>query len=190
MTVKLLERLNLYGHLTESTMAQPKIQRPSDLEVPQRFITDIDASGFAIFDTTIPNHLPTEVAGNLVFHFGYATTSFPADFSNQSDITTYSSFLNTPPGIFIANGSVLRIVDIQPREETPLHQTESLDYGVVLEGEIELELDSGQIRVLRRGDISVQRGTNHLWRNTSSTKWSRMMFVSLGAKPRESTDKN
>ena len=52
----------------------------------------------------------------------------------------------------------------------------------VLEGDVELELDSGQKRRLNRGDIRVQRGTNHLWRNLSQNVPCRMMFVTLGAK--------
>ena len=66
-----------------------------------------------------------------------------------------------------------------------MHRTVSLDYGVVLEGEIELTLDSGDSRVMKRGDISVQRGTEHKWRNMSRTEWGRMLFVSQEAKPVE-----
>ena len=38
-------------------------------------------------------------------------------------------------------------------------------------------LDDGVTRVLKRGDVAVQRGTNHGWRNTSGTEWARMFFV-------------
>lgn len=47
-----------------------------------------------------------------------------------------------------------------PGLTSPMHRTVSLDYGVVLEGEVYLVLDSGEERLMRRGDISVQRGTN------------------------------
>ena len=62
-----------------------------------------------------------------------------------------------------------------------MHRTQSLDYGIVLEGEIECVLDSGEVRLMKRGDIAVQRGTMHAWRNTSSTEWARMIFVLLAA---------
>lgn len=156
--------------------------KKSELPAPSRFITETDANGLAIFNTSIPEQMQPEVAGNLSLHLAYATTTSPAHYSDGSDITTYSNFLTSPPGIFLAEGSVVRVVDVQPGGETPLHQTESLDYGVVLEGEVELELDSGQKRRLKRGDVTVQRGTNHLWRNMSQTTSSRMMFVTLGAK--------
>ena len=171
-------------------MAEPQNEASSGLATPNRFITNHNEKGVAVFDTSIPERLPTDIAGNMVFHFGYATTTSPADFTNKSDITTYSSFLSNPPGIFIPGGSVLRIVDMQPGGETPLHKTDSLDYGVVLEGEVELVLDSEESRILKGGDVSVQRATNHLWRNTSKTEWSRMLFVSLGAKPDASLGNN
>lgn len=69
-----------------------------------------------------------------------------------------------------------------------MHRTVSLDYGVVLEGEVELVLDSGETRLLKRGDVAVQRGTNHAWRNVTPDavdsvsgervpQWARMLYV-------------
>ena len=58
-----------------------------------------------------------------------------------------------------------------------MHRTQSLDYGVVLEGEVEMILDNGVTRKMGRGDVAVQRGTNHGWRNTSETEWARIFFV-------------
>jgi quercetin dioxygenase-like cupin family protein len=59
-----------------------------------------------------------------------------------------------------------------------MHRTESLDYGVVLEGTVELSLDSGETRIMNRGDMCVQRATNHAWKNiTENEQWARMMFV-------------
>jgi hypothetical protein len=68
-----------------------------------------------------------------------------------------------------------------------MHRTVSLDYGVVLEGEVELVLDSGEVRLLKRGDVAVQRGTNHAWRNVTpdvigedgvkTAQWARMLYV-------------
>lgn len=78
---------------------------------------------------------------------------------------------------------MLRVVDMAPLATSPMHRTVSMDYGVVLEGEVELELDSGEKRLLRKGDIFVQRGTAHLWRNPSSTQPMRLMIVHLGSLP-------
>ena len=72
-----------------------------------------------------------------------------------------------------------------PAALSPMHRTVSLDYGIVLEGEVYLELDSGEKRLMRRGDISIQRGTNHAWRNLSSTEWARMLYVLQESEPIE-----
>jgi quercetin dioxygenase-like cupin family protein len=75
-------------------------------------------------------------------------------------------------------GTVLRFVDIAPNAISPMHRTVSIDYGVVLEGTIELVLDSGETRILSRGDVCVQRATNHAWRNvTPDNGWGRMLYV-------------
>lgn len=59
-----------------------------------------------------------------------------------------------------------------------MHRTTSLDYGVVLEGLLECHLDSGEVKRMERGDVCVQRATNHAWKNVGEG-WARMMFVLL-----------
>lgn len=61
-----------------------------------------------------------------------------------------------------------------------MHRTETVDYGVVLSGEINLILDTGRVR-LQTGDVVIQRGTNHAWGN-SSGRPCRMLFVLLDGK--------
>lgn len=167
-------------------MAESQHQASPELRTPNRFITDHNASGLAVFNTSIPEPIPAQVIGaGDKFYLGYTTTSYPADLTNGSDIARYSSSLTNPPGIVVPGGSVLRIVDIRPGGTSPMHRTVSLDYGVVLEGEIELVLDSGESRIMKRGDVSIQRGTNHLWKNRSQTEWGRMLYVLQEAKPIE-----
>jgi quercetin dioxygenase-like cupin family protein len=148
----------------------------------KRFITDHDADGLAVFNTSIPEDFVQKTIDNGdKFALGYATTQYPVDFA--SDLDTYRGFLVDNPGVVVPGGSVLRIVDLRPGGESPMHRTVSLDYGVVLEGEIELVLDSGEVRLMQRGDHSVQRGTMHMWRNKSKTQWARMLYVLQEAKP-------
>lgn len=69
-----------------------------------------------------------------------------------------------------------------PGITSPMHRTVSMDYGFVLEGEIELVLDSGETRLMKRGDMCVQRATNHAWRNvTPNGGWGRMVYVLVAA---------
>ena len=69
-----------------------------------------------------------------------------------------------------------------PGGESPMHRSNSIDYGIVLTNEIELELDSGERRTVKAGGIIVQRGTNHLWRNTTNQP-TRIVFVLTEALP-------
>lgn len=61
-----------------------------------------------------------------------------------------------------------------------MHTTPTVDYGVVLEGEIVLDLDCGETVVLHRGDVVVQNGTRHAWRNPGD-KPATVFFVLIGA---------
>ena len=63
------------------------------------------------------------------------------------------------------------------------HSVDSIDYDVVLEGEIVLELDDGQEVTLRRHDVAVQNGTRHAWRNRGDRP-ATMLFVLIGARRR------
>lgn len=66
------------------------------------------------------------------------------------------------------------------------HTTESIDYDVVLDGEIWLELDDGAEKRLNRGDVVIQGGTRHAWRNRSDSD-ATMLFVLVGAGQRRET---
>jgi quercetin dioxygenase-like cupin family protein len=152
-----------------------------NLRQPSRYITTHNSEGKAIVDTTLNSDAPFYELPGGVAHFalGYATKEFPAKLTNNADIESYQGFLTNQPGLSVSTGTVLRYVDMCPGHVSPMHRTVSLDYGVVLEGEVELILDSGDKRVLKRGDVAVQRATMHAWRNTSETDWARMLYVLL-----------
>ncbi|WP_245287910.1 cupin domain-containing protein [Bradyrhizobium sp. Ec3.3] len=66
-------------------------------------------------------------------------------------------------------------------ESPGMHTTDSVDYGILLEGEISLELDDGETVALKAGDVVVQNGTRHAWRNPG-TKPATLIFVLIGAR--------
>lgn len=82
-----------------------------------------------------------------------------------------------PAAIPKPGGIAFRRTDTPPGQTSPMHRTLTVDYGVILSGEIELTLESGEKRLLKTGDTIVQRATMHQWRNPSSTEWCRMVFV-------------
>ncbi|KAF2218869.1 hypothetical protein BDZ85DRAFT_244416 [Elsinoe ampelina] len=154
----------------------------------QRYVTGHNSEGKAIVSSDVDSSPPWQTnieGGRAAFCQAYITSSFPVDFNGEKDVETYKGFLKDPPGLVNSNGTVLRIVDMGPGVTSPMHRTVSLDYGVVLVGEVELQLDSGETRLMKTGDICVQRGTNHAWRNASQTEWARMMYVLQPSKPIE-----
>jgi quercetin dioxygenase-like cupin family protein len=151
----------------------------------RRVVTGHDAQGRAIvtFDSLIaPVTIPSGAAS---FAKLWTSNTSPVDNNSSIDEGRRETGLTCP------GGTVLRIVDIGPGKQSPMHRTLSLDYGLVLEGCVDMELDNGKIVSLSAGDIIVQRGTIHAWIN-SSTNWCRMAFVLIEAKalPYLEDDKN
>lgn len=160
------------------------IMEDNNLPSIKRFITTHNDEGRATFSNAVPESVDWKTLPNgAKFGLGYTTSEFPVDFHQNKDMATYRTFLSSPPGLAIPGGTVLRFVDCPPTSLSPMHRTVSLDYGVVLEGEVELVLDSGEKRAMKRGDVAIQRGTNHAWRNPSPTQWARMMYVLQESQP-------
>jgi quercetin dioxygenase-like cupin family protein len=74
------------------------------------------------------------------------------------------------------------MLDLPPNYTGIIHRTVSLDYGIVIEGQVEMVLDGeGEKSILKRGDVIVQRGTMHGLNNPSADEWARIAFVVLDA---------
>ena len=80
-----------------------------------------------------------------------------------------------------ADGTIFRVVEYQPGVAPRLHRTETIDYAVVISGEIDMQLDSGAVH-LRAGDVLVQQATLHDWVNRGSEP-CRIAFVLVPVKP-------
>ncbi|MGM9490331.1 cupin domain-containing protein [Ideonella sp. YS5] len=169
-----------------------------------RVVTGHDAEGRALVltDGPLTTVAHIEAIPGTVFHEVWSTAATPAPISlDESDPTagplmlpppaqgTRMRFVDIPPDTpeFLARGhermqeAFEQIGDeeastVQPDSPHPLmHRTESVDYGVVIEGEMTLVLDQGEA-TLRPGSVVIQRGTNHAWANRSG-KPCRMLFV-------------
>jgi quercetin dioxygenase-like cupin family protein len=151
--------------------------RPASPPV-RRIVTGHDDAGKAVFrsDDLLPvNPIPS---GDAAFSLIWTTASVPADNNDDTDGRERDA------GLTLHQGSVIRIVDMVPGGTSPMHRSSSIDYGIVLSGAVELELDDGAVITARAGDIIVQRGTIHLWRNPSATEICRIVFVLIEAEPR------
>jgi len=153
--------------------------------VPQparRVVTGHDESGRSVIlsDGTPPQHHPMHGA------------EVGADFFEMwSDSGTVPLLISAPPSepneraftIMPGAGHLLRIIDIYPPKDggkrTIMHRTRTLDYAVVIEGEVVLILEDSEV-FLKKSDVVVQRGTNHAWENRSD-KLARMAFFHIAA---------
>ena len=156
---------------------------PDSKHLPQisRYITGHNREGLSVI-TSISEKPPlSQHTGGIEISQIYATQGFPANLEDDQDIKVYEHLVENPRGIVVSNGTACRIVDLPPNHTAPLHRSMSVNYNTVIEGEVELFLDSGETRLLKRGDTIIQRAVNHGWRNPSKTSWARMTAVVIPA---------
>ncbi|RDW91782.1 hypothetical protein BP5796_01176 [Coleophoma crateriformis] len=144
-----------------------------------RHITGHNSEGKSIFlSTDCGAHHRVMGEKQAVANILYSTKETPVDLNGDHDIEYAAQ--NEPP-LHIHNGSVVRMIDFAPNVCSPLHRAVSIDYGIVVEGVFKLILDSGEERIMRQGDVSVQRATAHQWHNVTDNgqKPGRMMWILL-----------
>src|SRR3954453_15692981 len=139
--------------------------------VPRRIVTGHAASGTSIVvsDTPVPKTLDI---GSAAFHEVWITDRTPAPIAATEPEPTDRPVSVPPPD----NGVMVRFAEMAPAAESPMHRTETVDVGVVLDGETWLLLDDGSETRVGPGDAVVQRGTMHAWANRSDRP-VRMLFV-------------
>ncbi|MEY4424648.1 MAG: hypothetical protein RJB56_275 [Actinomycetota bacterium] len=152
--------------------------------VPRRVVTGHDANGVSVVvsDGLVPVHrvMPQDGVG---FYEVWNTDSMPAPVSSVEPSEPTQRSLRVPPE---PNGTKIRINEFFPGfinelgNQSPMHRTESIDYGIVLEGEIWLVLDDSEV-LLKAGDVCIQRGTDHAWANRSD-KVCRVAFILVDGK--------
>ena len=171
----------------------------------RRVVTGHDENGKAIVlsDGPAGNVKVRAAAGGLISTLAWTTDETPANINGAGDRAERDIGVAPPDA-----GSVFRIVDFPPlaagtgaidhdavlREmglggatgasRSPfMHRTRSIDYAIVMEGEIDMLLDDSEVH-LKAGDILVQQGTNHAWMNHGSVP-CRIAFVLIDARTPE-----
>jgi mannose-6-phosphate isomerase-like protein (cupin superfamily) len=171
----------------------------------RRVVTGKDATGKAIamIDAVATTVLRREELG-ITNTLLWVTDSVPADLSNQEDAANKKVGVVAPPG-----GTIFRVVEFAPERELKtdfetrlrifrgtglapegdsrekprhpaMHRTKTIDYALILSGEIDMLLDDSEIH-LKAGDVVIQRGTNHAWANRGNQP-CRVAFVMVDAK--------
>jgi quercetin dioxygenase-like cupin family protein len=138
---------------------------------PRRIVTGHDASGRSVVLSDSPTPKTLDI-GTAAFHEIWVTDRTPAPIEATEPEPTDRPVRTPPP----SGGVMVRFTEMAPGAESPMHRTETVDVGVVLEGETWLLLDDGSETRVGPGDAVVQRGTNHAWANRSDRP-VRMMFV-------------
>lgn len=139
-------------------------------KIPRRIVTGIkNGKSVIIEDETVKNaveHFPDLIISDI-----WNTQQMPASLDFETPIPN-TGFPQTPK-----NGTYFRYVSIPPDKDLGveievgkphpmMHQTQTLDYIIILSGELYLIMEEGET-LLKPGDIVIQRGTNHAWSNRS-----------------------
>lgn len=153
-------------------------QRP-DYPFIRRIVTGHDAANTAkvLIDAPATNEKYPDA--NMISTLIWATAENPASIAVGESIEDMGNRVlgSAPP----ENGTRFAVLDFPPGNKAVTHRTETLDYVIVLEGEIEMDMDDSTVK-LKAGDVLVQRGTNHTWMNRSDRR-CRIAVVLVDAQP-------
>ncbi|HXZ55701.1 MAG TPA: cupin domain-containing protein [Burkholderiales bacterium] len=125
----------------------------------RRVVTGHDANGHAVvrIDEVSKNIVSSRPGASACVV--WTTDTIPADNAGDADAGLKKT------GTTLPGGSVFRVVEFSPGVSPRVHRTDSIDYAVVISGEIDMELEKGSEVHLKAGDVLVQRGTVHNWIN-------------------------
>jgi len=141
----------------------------------RRVVTGHDSGGRAVVKI---DEIATNVISMRPAHSScviWTTPSVPADNSTPQDEGS------RPVGTALPNGTVFRVIEFAPGVAPRRHRTDSIDYAIVISGEIDMELDDSVVH-LKAGDVLVQRGTVHNWVNNGNEPCV-MAVVLVAAEP-------
>jgi mannose-6-phosphate isomerase-like protein (cupin superfamily) len=107
----------------------------------------------------------------------WSTDSIPPDVSGSEDLGARQ--LERPP---VKRGTIFRVVEFEAGNTPDMHVTQTIDYALVMYGEIDMELDDGVMVHLKTGDVLVQRATVHNWLNRGNEPCA-VAFILIDATP-------
>ena len=143
----------------------------------RRVVTGHDAKGKAIVTIDEPVKNAAQGRPGAMAAVIWTTQGFPVENDGNEDSC------GRKVGTTLDNGTVLRVVEFSPGVQRRMHRTDSIDYAVIMSGEIDMELDNSVVH-LRAGDVLVQRSTIHNWVNKGKEPCV-IAFVMIAAKPVE-----
>src|SRR5271155_3862147 len=131
----------------------------------RRIVTGHNAAGKAVVKTDEQIAAVPRVATGISGAEIWSTDQMPIDNSAAADAAQRAGFVKHNNFVGNGGGTTFRINEWAPGHARFTHRTETLDYAIVLSGEIDCEFDSGEVAHLKAGDVVIQRGTMHTWIN-------------------------
>jgi len=151
---------------------------PNDPPV-RRVVTGHDANNVAKVLIDAPATNSRNPPSGLTTTLMWCTDAMPCDMPVGENIEDMGARkLGTPPP---PNGTRFTVIDFPPGCPPSMHRTETIDYVIVLSGEIDMDMDDSTVK-LKAGDVVIQRGTNHAWANRGK-EMARLAVVLVDAKP-------
>jgi len=149
----------------------------------RRIVTGHNASGKAVVKTDERLHGVSRLGRPHITGCEiWSTDKMPVDNSDESAAAQRAGFVKRYNYVGTGEGTVIRITEFAPGAPKFMHPTETVDYALLLSGECDLELDSGEVVHMKPGDIVVQRGTMHAWVN-NGTAPAVFAFILIDAAP-------
>jgi quercetin dioxygenase-like cupin family protein len=150
-----------------------------DRQPTRRVVTGHDANNVAKVLIDAPATNSRNPPSGLTTTLMWCTDAMPCDMPVGENIEDMGARkLGTPPP---PNGTRFTVIDFPPGCPPSMHRTETIDYVIVLSGEIDMDMDESTVK-LKAGDVVIQRGTNHAWANRG-TENARIAVVLVDAKP-------
>lgn len=144
----------------------------------RRVVTGLDKEGKSVVKWDSELETYTSRPGNERVEL-WATKSLPAE-QTEEDPANWELDMN------LASGSIFRIARYEPKKVAEMwHSTDTIDYGIVLTGEICMQLEKEEV-ILKEGDVLIQRGVNHNWVNRSD-KVCVIAFILIATKDGKAT---
>ena len=156
------------------------------LEPMRRIITTEDASGKSYVLADGPSANAYELNGSRVVRL-WETSQLPVPIPVDKDYGADAQ--NGYRAGFV--GSSVYYADLpvgSDLDDVPMHKLESMDYIVLLEGEVDLVLDGGKRIPMKRGELLIQAGNNHSWINTGNTPARLLCIILTGTRARSEAD--
>ena len=150
----------------------------------RRIVTGHNAAGQAVINADEQIAAVPRIGAGISGAEIWSTDQMPIDNSAAAEAAQRAGFVKHTNYVGDGDGTAFRINEFAPGCVRFTHRTETLDYVLLLSGELDCEFEGGEVAHMKRGDVMIQRGTIHTWVNNGSVP-AVIAFIMIDAKPVE-----